>query len=200
MKLRSLIVAAILVSFACKQEQHAGHDNAGSTGTSATSATTATTAAATAPYDLQFLDTMSHHHQMGVDMVKAAEGKFAHKELADAARKMVADQQKEIAQMKAWRDQWYSGAAPAPNMNMPGMASPMNMDTSHMTSMSGHALDMMFIDMMIPHHEGAVAMANDALANAEHAEIKELARKIVDAQTREIEQFRKWKQTWAGSK
>lgn len=56
-------------------------------------------------------------------------------------------------QLRQWRDQWYPGAAPAENMQMPGMSS-MNMEMSHMQAMSGHALDMMFIDMMIPHHEG----------------------------------------------
>jgi uncharacterized protein (DUF305 family) len=152
---------------------------------------------ATAPYDLQFLDTMTHHHQGAIDMVKAAQGRFAHKELTDAAEKIVADQQQEIAQMKAWRDQWYPGAPPAMNMNMPGMAEGMSMDMSHMTHLSGNELDVMFLDMMTPHHEGALAMANDALAKAEHAEVKQLARAILDAQKREIEQFRAWRKAWA---
>ena len=156
------------------------------------------TAAATAPYDLQFIDSMSKHHQMAVEMVKMAEPKFEHKELRDAAKKMLDDQNREIAQLKSWRDQWYAGAAPAENMQMPGMSST-HMDMSHMQSMTGNTLDIMFIDMMIPHHEGAVVMARDALSKAEHQEIKDFSQKVIDAQASEIEQMKTWKAAWAKS-
>jgi uncharacterized protein (DUF305 family) len=75
--------------------------------------------------------------------------------------------------------------------------SSMSMDMSHMQSMTGHALDMMFIDMMIPHHEGGLAMGQDALAKAEHPEIKGLAQKMIEKQKREIEQMQQWKTDWA---
>lgn len=203
MKRHAPIMIVALLTFACGRQDHEEHEQP-TTSTHATTATTtstatATTAAATpganasSPYDLQFLDTMSHHHEMAVDMVKAGQGRFARKELEEAGTKIVADQQREIAQMKAWREQWYPGAAPAVNMNMPGMAEGMNMDMSHMTHLSGEQLDAMFIDMMIPHHQGAVTMARDALTRAEHPEIKEMARAIINAQTREIEQFRTWR-------
>jgi uncharacterized protein (DUF305 family) len=143
---------------------------------------------------------MSKHHQMAIDMIKMADDKFAHKELKQATQKMWADQQKEIDQMKQWRDQWYPGAPPAENMDMPGMAASMNMDMSHMQSMSGRALDLMFIDMMIPHHQSAVDMAKDALAKAEHQEIKDLAQRVIDAQSKEIEQMKQWKAKWSKEK
>ncbi len=192
------IIAIVLLSFACTKQEHVNHE----TTAQKPAASTATTMSenGTAPYDLQFLDTMSHHHQMAIDMVKAGQGKFSHKELAEAADKIVADQQQEIVQMKTWRDRWYPGAAPAVNMNMPGMALGMDMDMSHLTHMSGNGLDAMFIDMMTPHHQGALAMGEDALAKAEHPEIRTMARAIIDAQTREIEQFNTWRQAWGTSK
>jgi uncharacterized protein (DUF305 family) len=167
--------------------------------TTTESSTTASTPAA-APYDLQFLDTMSKHHQMALDMIKMAGDKFAHKELKQATQKMMADQQKEIDQMKQWRVQWYPGAPPAENMDMPGMASSMNMDMSQMQSMSGKQLDLMFIDMMIPHHQGAVDMSKDAPMKAEHQEIKDLAQRIIDSQQKEIDQMKQWKENWSKQK
>jgi uncharacterized protein (DUF305 family) len=66
-----------------------------------------------------------------------------------------------------------------------------------MTFAEGNApFDQRFIEAMIPHHEGAIAMARDALQNAEHAEIKELARAIITAQEAEISQMREWLRTW----
>lgn len=163
--------------------------------TMAMDTSTTATSAATAPYDLQFIDSLTKHHQMAIDMATMGAPKFEHQQLKDAAKKMIADQSKEIEQLRAWRDQWYPGAAPAENMQMPGMSS-MNMDMSHMQSMSGHALDLMFIDMMIPHHEGGLAMGKDALAKAEHPEIKDLAQKMTEMQAKEIDQMRAWKQAW----
>lgn len=47
-------------------------------------------------------------------------------------------------------------------------------------------VDTTFADMMISHHEGAIAMAEAAADKAMHAEVKELASQIVAAQQREI--------------
>ncbi len=54
---------------------------------------------------------------------------------------------------------------------------------------NGEYSDAAFVDAMVPHHEGAVEMAEVALENAEHEEIRTLAREIIDAQQAEIEEF-----------
>ncbi|STX55476.1 Uncharacterized protein conserved in bacteria [Legionella beliardensis] len=59
--------------------------------------------------------------------------------------------------------------------------------------------DKRFIDLMIPHHEAAIMMAKDALNNATHPEIKEMAQKIIDAQEKEIQQLKAWRSQWYGS-
>lgn len=56
--------------------------------------------------------------------------------------------------------------------------------------------DLMFIDMMILHHEGAVAMAQVALERGEHPEIVQLAEEIISAQKREITQLWTWREQW----
>ncbi|CAN5627321.1 hypothetical protein BH24ACT20_BH24ACT20_00540 [soil metagenome] len=71
-----------------------------------------------------------------------------------------------------------------------------DMDSEEMASMSrdmvrpgGEYSDRAFIDAMVPHHEGAVEMAQVALARAEHQEIRNLAEDVVSAQRSEIELF-----------
>lgn len=59
-------------------------------------------------------------------------------------------------------------------------------------------IDRHFIEQMIPHHEGAVTMADLALTRAEHAELRQLAETIKRDQTREIDQMRAWYQSWYG--
>ncbi|HBB35877.1 MAG TPA: DUF305 domain-containing protein [Cyanobacteria bacterium UBA9273] len=65
-----------------------------------------------------------------------------------------------------------------------------------MGMMDREQADRHFIQMMIPHHEGAVDMANLALNQAKRPEIKQLAEAIKRDQNREIEQMKTWYQQW----
>jgi uncharacterized protein (DUF305 family) len=56
-----------------------------------------------------------------------------------------------------------------------------------------------FIEMMIPHHQGAVDMANLALSKAKHPELKKLAQAIKTGQTQEIEDLKTWYKKWYGT-
>ena len=61
------------------------------------------------------------------------------------------------------------------------------------------AFDQQFIDMMVPHHESAIAMAEIAQQRAEHPELRTLADEIVATQSGEIEQLTEWRAEWFGS-
>lgn len=56
--------------------------------------------------------------------------------------------------------------------------------------------DLRFIDGMIPHHQGALEMAKEALQKSKRPEIKQLANNIIKAQNQEIEQMKKWRKAW----
>lgn len=64
---------------------------------------------------------------------------------------------------------------------------------------TGDDFDRAFIKHMIPHHQDAIDMANMALENAKHEEMKTLARDIISAQQREIDQMKQWQQAWGYS-
>ena len=64
------------------------------------------------------------------------------------------------------------------------------------SELKGEDYDRMFLANMIAHHQGAVDMANLALKNAKHQEIKDLATAIVTAQTSEINNMTSWQTTW----
>ena len=65
-------------------------------------------------------------------------------------------------------------------------------------SMMGQDIDQHFIVQMIPHHEGAVAMAELALEKSKRPEIKTLANTILVGQSSEIEDMTVWYKNWFG--
>lgn len=154
--------------------------------------------AASAPYDLQFLDTMIAHHRGAVDMAGPCSTKAQHAEVKTLCANIISSQQKEIADMKAWRDKWFPGAAPAMNMDMMGMNDSMKgMDMKMLGGLGGNDFDLAFIKQMIPHHEGAVVMAKEALQKSTKDEIKTLANAIIKAQEAEITRMKVWQTAWS---
>jgi uncharacterized protein (DUF305 family) len=85
-------------------------------------------------------------------------------------------------------------ATPAPMTG--GMHGGMAMGTPAAGMIAGQSFDLMFIDMMIPHHEGAVEMAQIALERSQRPEIRELALAVIDSQSEEIGQLNEWRQAW----
>jgi uncharacterized protein (DUF305 family) len=77
-------------------------------------------------------------------------------------------------------------------MGSKGMAKQMVME-------NGRYSDKAFIDAMVPHHQGAIAMAEVALKNAEHEEIIQLSRNIISSQQAEIEELKSIKQEEFGT-
>jgi uncharacterized protein (DUF305 family) len=77
-------------------------------------------------------------------------------------------------------------------MGSGGMARQMVME-------NGKYSDERFIDAMVPHHQGAIAMAEVALKNAEHEKIKDLSRNIVSTQRAEIEELKSIKKEEFGT-
>lgn len=71
--------------------------------------------------------------------------------------------------------------------------------TASLEGKTGDAFDRAFIEGMIVHHEGAVAMAEQALQRAGHEELKQMASEIISAQTREIATMRGWLESWFGA-
>lgn len=71
--------------------------------------------------------------------------------------------------------------------------------TSSLGQNGAESFDRQFIDMMVPHHEGAIGMAKIAQERAEHAEIREMAGAIIRAQDDEISLMKSWRQAWFGS-
>ena len=84
-----------------------------------------------------------------------------------------------------------SGAAGgAEAAGMKGMEHGSGGATSGRLMQDGIYSDERFIDEMVPHHQGAVKMAEVALENAEHEEVERLSENIASTQREEIEKLK----------
>jgi uncharacterized protein (DUF305 family) len=159
---------------------------------------------ADANYDLRFIDAMIMHHQGAVNMANVAQQKSKRTEIKKLATDIINAQNQEISQMKQWRTAWYPKAGDQPMAHDATMGHMMAMSSQQQQAMMmsqdlGKAdaeFDLRFINAMIPHHEGAVVMAQDALQKSQRQEIKTLAQAIIKAQEGEIKEMKQWRTTW----
>jgi len=146
------------------------------------------------PFDLQFVDQMTMHHEGAIMSSEHMISDSKRPELRELAENIEESQSEQIDRMQEWRDGWYPDAEQTSGMPAGMMDEMMGdgmmermMGGSMQEMMGGGATDEMFLRMMIPHHEMAVDMSEKALEEAEHPELKDLARKIIDEQTAERE-------------
>jgi uncharacterized protein (DUF305 family) len=152
-----------------------------------------------APQELQFIDTMTAHHQGAIDMAQLVNTRTQRPEMKKLAQAIIDEQRREIAEMKEWRAKWFGDANPAINMDFPGMQTGMGgMDMTKLGGLKANEFDVEFFKQMIPHHEGAVEMAKALRGGDSYAELKELSANIVKSQTAEIEQMKNWLKEWGG--
>jgi uncharacterized protein (DUF305 family) len=103
-------------------------------------------------------------------------------------------QQAQIGQMQGWLAAWglpYASTEPAmswmgmPTTDpMPGMASATAIN--RLRDLSGVEADVLFLQLMIPHHVAGVAMAEGVLTRSEQRPVRALAQAIANAQQSEI--------------
>jgi uncharacterized protein (DUF305 family) len=159
---------------------------------------------ADANYDLRFIDSMIPHHEGAVMMAKEALQKSKRPEIKKLANEIIKAQNQEIAQLKQWRQTWYPKASSKPVAYDAKLKKTVDMSSQQMQAMmmnmdlgaADNEFDLRFINAMIPHHEGALTMANDATSKSKRPQIKKLAQDIISSQKAEISQMQQWRQAW----
>ena len=149
------------------------------------------------PDDTRFMQDMIPHHNQAVQMSVLVPERTNNAAIIDLAGKIEASQADEIRFMQDWlRDR--DEKVPDPTAHhamhmqheMAGMATPAQM--AKLATLSGTDFDRLFLELMIPHHEGAVTMVEDLLEQpgaAYDPVLFEFTSDIVNDQTAEIERM-----------
>lgn len=168
------------------------------------------------PVQLNFPDTqsaeagfardMSIHHQQAVDMSFLVRERSDNQEIRNFAYDIINTQATQRGMMLGWLDLWElpptSTNKPmgwmVEDMNMieedhnftqgaimPGMATKVEMD--ELRQSSGKDAEIMFLELMINHHQGGVEMAEGLVNRSNLESVSRLAQTMVDGQNSEIE-------------
>lgn len=206
MKLTVLLLAAIFLSVCERpptgEADHSKHDHTqANNGVMDHSKMESSPGAADAPHALQFIDTMISHHEGAIDMAQLVKTRTNRDDMKKLAQNIIDEQRREIADMQAWRKDWFGDAKPAINMDFPGMRTGMGgMDYVKLAGLKSNEFDVEFIKQMIPHHEGAIEMAKALRADDEkYAELRNMADAVITTQSAEIEQMKGWLGAWSAT-
>jgi uncharacterized protein (DUF305 family) len=144
--------------------------------------------------DERFIDAMVPHHQGAIAMAHVALENAEHEEMKQLSRNIISTQQAEIEQLKSIKEEEFGTSRVPMEMSPQQMRGMGMMDPQDLANQE--PFDRAFIDAMIPHHRSAIEMAQIAAEKSTVPEIKELAKNIVSAQQREIEQMKQWQKEW----
>jgi uncharacterized protein (DUF305 family) len=157
--------------------------------------------------DVGFAQDMSVHHQQAVEMAALERDRTTDPALHQLAFDIETTQLQQIGRMQGWLGLW--GAAPLPTGGhmawmtgvahshdgssaatgevdtMPGMAT--SEQLRQLRAASGQAMDVLFLQLMLRHHEGGVVMLRYAADHASVPEVRNLAGQMLSAQLSESE-------------
>ncbi|MGH3935387.1 MAG: DUF305 domain-containing protein [Pseudonocardiaceae bacterium] len=152
--------------------------------------------------DIGFAQDMSVHHRQAVLMAGLARERSTDPAIRSLAFDIETSQLEQIGRMQGWLSLWNAAPLPTgrhmtwmtgtsmPGMahghgaagvaTMPGMASPADLD--RLRAADGAQFDVLFLQLMLRHHQGGVPMATYTAEHADTAQVRNLAEKIVISQ------------------
>lgn len=140
--------------------------------------------------DVAFVHGMIMHHEQALVMTAMVEQRTASEDLPKLAERLEVSQHDEIAQMTQWLEA--RGEAASSGMHhhdhgqMPGILTEAQL--AQLAAASGAEFDRLFLEFMIYHHEGAIAMVDTLLSGdgGQESELFQIASHIDGDQRVEI--------------
>lgn len=146
--------------------------------------------------DVKFVRDMLVHHAQALEMTALVEARTTRDAIRRLAERIELSQRDEIEMMQTWlREHGLDEPDPAAHHDhgsesMPGMATPEQM--AALEDAAGHAFDVLFLELMIEHHKGALRMVEDLLeqpGSAQDPVLFEFTSDVTADQSSEIERM-----------
>lgn len=140
-------------------------------------------------YDQSWMRRMDAHHEQGVRLGLMAVERAQDPRLRSVAGLIVASQRSEREVLAHWWRSWFGGGMPPPEHGdhaaMPGMLP--EEAFAELAQAPAEAFDGRFVALMTHHHQGAIAMADEAIREAGALRIRLMSHAIRHGQRGEVE-------------
>lgn len=140
------------------------------------------------PLDRAFAAEMIPHHESAVEMAVIAQERGESAFVRRLAETIISTQTAEIEFLRRAEQRLAKQGVETGSLGM--MDHEMGMDGDVQALSSADPFDKAFMEMMIEHHEGAVAMAKIEVADGSDPDLQALAEDIIVAQEQEISDMR----------
>jgi uncharacterized protein (DUF305 family) len=147
--------------------------------------------------DLFYVEQMIPHHVMAVEMAQYALVHGESEYIRNLSANIISSQNVEIATMRKIAAQLRAAGIRTVSMGLTAEQMGMNHDMSHIVG--ARPFDPVFVDMMIPHHQGAITMSEVLFRRGTGTRTRALAEQIVASQAREIQEMRSFRMQSTGS-
>lgn len=144
--------------------------------------------------DATYLTMMVAHHSQAIDLGELARTRAADPAVRRLAESIAVGQGREVIVMATWLVD-HGQPEPTPesvdamdDMGMPGMLT--RDQLGDLADLRGTAFDRRFLQDMVQHHQGAVAMAEDVMGSGRDVRVMEMAAEVVAGQGAEIRRMR----------
>ena len=148
--------------------------------------------------DVAFAQGMIPHHQQALEMVELTKGRTLTVQTQQIVNAIKDAQTPEIATMTQWLNDWKKDVPSASDSmsghDMSDMGSNGMMTDAEMSSLeraSDSKFEDMWLEMMIRHHQGAIAMANTEKKDGKFSDAVSLATSIASSQQDEIDEMQR---------
>ncbi|MEW1638684.1 DUF305 domain-containing protein [Streptomyces sp. NPDC093801] len=141
--------------------------------------------------DRAYVRRMIEHHRQALAMSALAPDRASADGVRRLAERIAAAQGPEIGAMEKWQARHPAPAGDPGGHDhgaMPGMATEQQL--RELAQARGAAFDRLFLSLMTAHHQGAVTMAGEALAQGNNGAVEEMANEVVAVQSAEIHRMR----------
>jgi uncharacterized protein (DUF305 family) len=147
--------------------------------------------------DLFYVEQMIPHHVSAVEMAQYALVHGESEYIRTLSANIISSQNVEIATMRQIAAQLRGAGIRPVAMGLTTEQMGMNHDMSHIVG--ARPFDPVFVDMMIPHHQGAITMSEVLFRRGTGTRTRALADQIVASQAREIQEMRSFRLQSTGS-
>lgn len=140
--------------------------------------------------DAAFAAMMIPHHEQAVEMSEMLLAKDdVPADVTDLAQRIMDAQAPEIDTMSTWLDEWGVDAFEHEGMDHGDDGMMSDDEMAELDDATGADASRIYLEQMIEHHEGAITMAEDEVADGQNPDAVDLAQTIVDTQQAEIEEM-----------